>query len=584
MKKEIYTSKNVLKRLVFNHIYPYKNKLILASFFMIIVAICAAAIVKIVQPAIDQVFINKDKNLLYTLPLIVLALSATKGISEYYQNYIIKSVGQRILSDLQILLYDHLLKSDIFYIQSQSSARLISRFSNDITLMRASVSNLFVGVSKHMLTVILLIGIMFQLDPYLSCIIFFVFPIAIYPIQKNGRKIRKLAHSAQEELGNYTAKLDETFESIKIVKSYQAEEFESERARSFIEKIFQIYKSTAKYDARTSPIMETLSGAAIAVIILYGGYMTSLNQITPGTLIAFMAAFVSAYRPYKSMVSFNVNLQEGIAAATRLFKVLDSRPSIEDRINGKDINLKNKPIIFDNVSLSYGEKKVLVNLSLEIKPNSCIALVGKSGEGKTSISSLLLRFYNTNKGAIYFGDKEIKDIKLSSLRSQISLVTQETMLFDATIAENIAYSTPNIDIEKIKDAAKEASAHEFIMKLENGYNTTIGTQGMSLSGGQRQRIAIARAFLKDAPILILDEATSSLDPETESDIKESIFKLSKGRTSIIITHRLNTIEHADTIFVIKNGNIIETGKHIDLINNNAEYYQLYKKQSKKLAR
>lgn len=580
-KDKKYTSSYVLKRLLFNHIYPYKKKLFLAGFFMMIVAICAAAIVKIVQPAIDLVFINKDKDMLYLLPIIAIGISATKGGAEYFQNYLIKSVGQRILSDLQIILYDHLLKSDIDYIQSQSSARLISRFTNDITLMRASVSNLFVGVAKHLLTVIFLIIIMFQLDPFLSCIIFLVFPIAIYPIQMNGRRIRKLAHSAQEELGNYTAKLDETFESIKIVKSYLAEKFESDRARNYIEKIYELYRSTAKYDSRTSPIMETLSGAAIAVIILYGGYMTASDKLTPGTLIAFMAAFVSAYRPYKSMISFNVNLQEGLAAATRLFKVLDSKPQIEDTTKGKSLNLKNTEINFEKVTLKYGNKTALKDLNLNIKPNSCISLVGKSGEGKTSIMNLLLRFYKTSSGNISLSGTNIEDIKLNSLRSQISIVTQETMLFDASIAENIAYSTPNASINDIMKAAKKASAHDFIMNLENGYDTEIGSKGKSLSGGQRQRLAIARAFLKDAPILILDEATSSLDPETETDIKSSILSLSKGRTTIIITHRLNTIEHCDMIYVVKNGKIHENGTHKELLALKKEYFNLYKKYQKK---
>jgi ATP-binding cassette, subfamily B, bacterial MsbA len=578
---EIYSSKNVLKRLYLNHISPYKSRLFLAAFFMLIVAGCAAAIVKIVQPAIDQLFISKNKTLMITLPLIALVVSATKGVAEYFQNYIIKSVGQRILSDLQIKLYEHLLRSDVDYISSDSSARLISRFTNDIMLMRGSVSNLFVGVAKHFLTVIFLIIIMFQLDPILSSIIFFVFPLAIYPIQKNGRRIRKLAYSAQEELGNYTAKLDETFESIKIVKSYMAENFESMRAKKFIETIYELYQSTAKLDARTSPIMESLSGVALSVIILYGGYMTSQDKITPGALIAFMAAFVSAYRPYKSMVTFNTNLQEGIAASTRLFKVLDHRPKIEDSYSGIDIDLSKTAITFKDVVLNYGNKKALDGLNLIIKPNSHIALVGKSGEGKTSIANSILRFYEASEGEIIFGKTNIKDINLSSLRSQIALVTQDTMLFDASVAENIAYSMENADKSKIIDAAKNASAHDFIMELENGYDTIIGTKGKSLSGGQRQRLAIARAFLKNAPILILDEATSSLDPKTEQDIKDALFKLSKGRTTITITHRLNTIEHSDKIYVVKKGKILEEGTHLELISKDGEYTKLYDSQNRK---
>ena len=573
-----YTARKVLKRLITDHISPHMGKLMLSGFFMVIVAITAASIVKIVQPAVDKVFIENDKSLLYSLPLITLFLSITKGFAEYYQNYLIKSVGQRILSDLQIKLYDHLLKADIDFINSQSSARLISRFTNDISLMRSSVSNLFVGVAKHLLTIIFLIVIMFQLDPILSCIIFFVFPVAIYPIQINGRRIRKLAHSAQEQLGNYTSKLDETFDSIKIVKSYQAEDFESKRAKNFIEEIYEIYRSTAKYDARTSPIMECLSGVAVSIIILYGGFMTASGQITPGTLMAFIGAFVSAYRPYKSMISFNVNLQEGIAASTRLFKVLDTKPVIEDDKDGVELNISNSEIKFENVLLKYGEKVALDHLSLQIPHNSRVAIVGFSGSGKTSIANALLRFYKINEGKISAGGSDIEKIKLSSLRHQIAVVTQETMLFEATVAENIAYSFNDATRAGVVEAAKAASAHDFITKLPKGYDTKLGSGGKNLSGGQRQRIAIARAFLKDAPIIILDEATSSLDPSTEQEIKSSLNKLSKGRTTIIITHRIHTIEEVDKIYVIDEGKVVETGTHKELIEHNGIYAKLHKEQ------
>ncbi len=573
------TDREILKRLLTNYVKPYKNKLILAAFFMIIVAICSACIVKMVEPTIDKIFLNKDKSLLFFLPMIMLGISSVKGVAEYFQNFLIRSVGQRILSDLQIALYEHLLKSDIEFIYSQSAARLISRFTNDISLMRGAVSNALVGFVKHFLTVFLLIILMFQLEPTLSCIIFFVFPLAIYPIQKNGRRIRKLSYSAQEELGNYTAKLDETFESIKIVKSYQAEAFESKRAKHFIEHIYELYKSTAKYDALTSPIMEILSGTAIAAIIMYGGYMATEGQTTPGALLAFITAFVSAYRPYKSIVSFNVNLQEGLAASNRLFTVLDQKATITENASASSIECRNAEIELKNITLIYGEKKALDNLSLKISPNSTIAIVGKSGGGKTSIANLLLRFYDPSKGEVLIKGKNIKTVKLASLRSQISLVTQDTLLFDASIAENIAYNMPGCSRQEIIEAAKKASAHEFIMQIDGNYNSVIGPKGRTLSGGQRQRIAIARAFLKNAPILILDEATSSLDPVTEREIKDALETLCSNRTTIIITHRLNTIEHVDHIYVVKHGHIVEQGTHETLLAENGEYTKLYNKQT-----
>ena len=573
-----YQTTEVLKRLIVNYVKPYRFQLYLAIFFMVLNALCGAGLVKLVQPAMDQVFLNKDRNMLMMVPLMMLGFSIGKGVAEYFQNYIIKYVGQRILSDLQIVLYKHLLKSDIAFIYSQSSARLISRFTNDITLMRGAVSNVLVGVAKHLLTVLFLIGIMFSLQPTISCIVFFVFPIAIYPIQKNGKKIRKLAYSAQEELGNYTAKLDETFQSITVVKSYRAECFESKMAKSYIDRIFELYKSTARYDALTSPIMEILSGLAIAFVIVYGGHLVIEGQTTPGALFAFITAFVSAYRPYKSLVTFNVNLQEGVAAANRLFKVLDQEPKIREDISAEKLNCKDATIEFKAVDLAFGEKKALNHMSLVIKPNSCIALVGRSGEGKTSIANLLLRFYDPTSGAIFINNQDIKHARLSSLRGQIALVTQDTHLFDATVAENIAYNMPKCTKAEIEKAAKAASAHDFIMNLPEGYQTIIGHQGRSLSGGQRQRLAIARAFLKDAPILILDEATSSLDPQTEQEIKNAIEVLCKNRTTIIITHRLSTIEHVDNIYVVKNGKIVENGAHKALLSSKGEYYKLYNKQ------
>ncbi len=575
-----HNAKEVLLRLIYNYVRPYKSRIFLAIFFMIIVAICVAIIVGIVEPIIDKAFLNKDKSMLFYLAFTMVLVSSIKGIAEFFQNFLIKSVGQRILSNIQIELYEHLLEADIEFIHSQSSARLISRFTNDITLMRGAVSNLLVGVAKHFLTVLFLIILMFVKEPTLSAAIFFIFPLAIYPIQKNGRRIRKLASAAQEQLGNYTAKLDETFNSIKIVKSYQAEKLEAKRAKSFIEHIYDLYRNTAKYDALTSPIMETLSGIAIATIILYGGYLVAEGKSTPGALFAFMAAFVSAYRPYKSLVSFNINLQEGVAAASRLFNVLDQKPTIYEDDKAEYVNCRNAKIEFKNVTLDFDTKRALDNLNLKIEPNSKIAIVGKSGEGKTSIANLLLRFYDPTSGEVLINNCNIKTANLSSIRSQISLVSQDTLLFDASIAENIAYNMKGATLKEIEEAAKSASAHEFITNLPNGYDTIIGPQGRSLSGGQRQRLAIARAFLKNSPIIILDEATSSLDSETERDIKHAIDKLSDNRTTIIITHKLNIIEDADMIYVVKHGKILESGTHIELIKRAKEYAALYKKESK----
>lgn len=569
----------ILKRLIKSHVKPYSGKIITAVIFMVIVAACNAVIVNLVKPTINDIMIAHDMTMLVLLPLALIVLFAVKGGAEYVQSYIIKVVGQRIVTDLQILLYGHLLRSDLSLIESHSSGRLISRFSNDISLMRGAVSNLLVGCAKHFLSIIFLIGVMISLEPMMFLICFGAFPLAIYPMQMLGKRLRKVAYHAQEELGNYTAKLDETFHSIKIVKSYIAEKKEVESAKKTTENIFIFYKKAAKLDALTSPIMEILSGTAVASIIWYGGYLIINGKTTPGALFAFLTAFLSAYRPYKSLVQLNVHLQEGLAASRRLFQILDTAPKVVDLPNAKVIKLTKSQIVFNNVSLDFNSKSALHNASFTIEPHTTVALVGKSGGGKTTIANLLVRFYDPSSGVITIGGHDIRDLTIESLRSQIALVTQDTMLFDSSIAENIAYGVPNASRADIIKAAKKAHADEFIDQLDEGYDTVIGYQGSTLSGGQRQRIAIARAFLKDTPILILDEATSALDAHAEHAIDEALKELRANRTTIIITHKLKSITDVDNIIVLKKGVITEIGTHEKLLKNKEEYYNLYSKQT-----
>jgi len=567
----------IMKRLLKNHVKPYSGKIITAVIFMVIVAACNAIIVNLVAPMINDVLISRDKTMLVILPLAMLLASAIKGGAEYVQSYIMKVVGHRIITDLQILLYRHLLKSDLSLIESHSSGRLISRFSNDISLMRGAVSTLVVGAAKHFLSIVFLIGLMISLEPMMFFVCFGAFPLAIYPIQKLGKKMRKVASQTQEELGNYTAKLDETFHSIKIIKSYIAEKKEVESAKKTTEIIFEFYKKAAKLDALSSPIMEILSGIAVASIVWYGGYLIMHDKTTPGALMAFITAFVAAYRPYKSLVQLNVHLQEGVAASRRLFQILDTKPTVIDLPNSKDIKLTKSKIIFDNVSLDFNSKTALHDASFTIEPHTTVALVGKSGTGKTTIANLLVRFYEPSSGSVTIGGHDIRELTIESLRRQIALVTQDTMLFDSSIAENIAYGVPHASRADIIKAAKRAHADEFIDQLAAGYDTIIGYQGSTLSGGQKQRIAIARAFLKDAPILILDEATSALDAHAENAIDEALKELRANRTTIIITHKLHSIMDADKIIVLKKGVIMEMGTHKELMANEGEYYNLSKK-------
>ena len=573
-----YTAIYVIKRLIKNHVKPYAGTIYFAIFCMAIAAICTAVIVHAVKPIIDRVFLTHDRKMLMVMPIVITTTFFIKGIAEYYQNYLIKFVGQRVLTDLQMKMYEHLLFADIAFIQSHSSGRLISRFTNDISLMRGAVSNLLVGCAKHFLTVVFLVGTMFTLEPILSCVVFLVFPLAVYPVQKMGRKIRKISAQSQEELGHYTSQLDETFHSIKIIKSFVGEKIESKRASLIINNILEFYKKTSKLDALVSPIMEGLSGLAVGSMIWYGGGLVIEGKTTAGALFAFLAAFASAYRPFKSLVSLNINLQEGIAAAKRVFHILDTEPLIKDSEDTKAVDLSNAQITFEKLALSFDSKIAIRYIDLKLKSNKITEFVGHSGSGKTSLSNLLARFYDPSDGRILINGYNIKDISIISLRQQISLITQDTHLFDTTVAENIAYGKLGTTRQEIIKAAKYADAHDFIMQLPNGYDTMVGVQGATLSGGQRQRLSIARAFLKDTPILIWDEATSALDQSSEQKILESLKKLRQGKTTIIITHRLSTITDLDNIIVMKNGIVCEQGTHAQLLNNKDEYYKLYNKE------
>ncbi|AAU03853.1 ABC transporter ATP-binding protein [Rickettsia typhi] len=575
-----YTVVYIIKRLIKDHVKPYANKIYFSMFCMVITALCTAVIVHAVRPIIDKIFLTHDNTMLVIMPIILTLTFFIKGISEYYQNYLIKFVGQRVLNDLKIKMYEHLLSADIAFIHQQSSGRLISRFTNDISLMRGAVSNLLVGCAKHFLTVVCLIITMFHLEPILSCVVFLVFPLAVYPVQRMGKKIRKIFSQSQEELGHYTSRLDETFQSIKIIKSFVGEKIESNRASLIMNNILEFYKKTSKLDAMVSPIMEGLSGIAVGGMVWYGGNLVLDGKTTPGALFAFLAAFAAAYRPFKSLVSLNINLQEGIAAAKRVFSILDTEPIIKDHENAKQIDLYNPQITFEKLSLNFASKIALKYIDLKLDSHKIIAFVGRSGSGKTSLSNLLVRFYDPSHGRILINNHDIKDIKLTALRRQIALVTQDTHLFDASVADNIAYGHANATREEIIRAAQYADAHEFIMHLPNGYDTQIGVYGKTLSGGQRQRLSIARALLKDAPILIWDEATSNLDQASEQKILKFLKKLRQGKTTLIITHRLSSILDLDNIIVMKNGEICEQGTHTQLIQNKHEYYMLYNNELK----
>lgn len=543
---------------------------------MAIAAGATAAIAYLMEPVLDEVFIEKDRDMLILIPIIVIAVTLLKGGATYCQAALMAFVGQRIIANLQSLLFAHVINFDLAFFHETTSGKLISRMTNDINLMRNAVSNALTGLIKDSLTLIFLVAVMFEKDWKLGLLAFVVFPIAVYPIIRIGRRMRKVSTSALDELGRFTARLSETFQSARHVKAYNMEKFECERTDKIIENVFQLIFKALRTRSLASPIMETLGGIFVALVILYGGWQVIDATLTPGEFFAFVTAMLLAYQPLKALSNLNVNLQEGLAATQRVFDILDAKPKIKTIPEAPDIKVNKGEIRFNNVTFNYETGvNALNNISLHVPPGKTVALVGPSGAGKSTILNLIPRFYDADSGHVAIDNIDVSVVNLTSLREAIALVSQEIILFDDSVRANIAYGRLTASETEIISVAKSAGAHDFIQSLPNGYDTRIGEHGAKLSGGQRQRISIARAMLKDAPILLLDEATSALDPETERLIQYSLRQLMKNRTTLLIAHRLTTVKEADIIYFIDNGRVMESGSHTSLMENNGPYAQLY---------
>lgn len=571
-----HTGREIIRRLLKEHIAPYKRKLFLAIFCMVIVASCTALNAWMIKPVMDQIFIEKNRNVLVPISLAVFFITFTGAVANYVNILSMRYIGQRIIADMQTRLFEHLMKSDIGLFHSQSSGRLISRFTNDISLLRNAFSNVLTTITKELLSMMFLLSIMIYQNPTLAGLALLAFPTAIYPVIRLGKKMRRLSDKTQNELGDFTTTLDEIFGGVRTVKSYNREEFEITRARSIIESLFCLYYKSSRTQAAATPMMEILSGISMALVIFYGGLQVMDGTITTGAFSSFIASFLMAYKPVRAMSGLNGVLQEGIAAASRLFNIIDTPPKIMDAPNAAPLIVNQGNIRFENVVFHYTPEIIGINgINLDIPAGKTAALVGLSGGGKSTLMNLLLRFYDVGSGSISIDGQDIKNVTLHSLRANMAFVPQESMLFDDTIKANIAYGRTGASDEEIIEAAKNASADDFIRSLPDGYNTMIGAHGVRLSGGQRQRIAIARAMLKNAPILLLDEATSSLDNESESNIQQALQKIMKGRTTLVIAHRLSTIVGADIIYVIEGGQVLESGSHENLLAQRGKYYQLY---------
>ena len=569
----------IVQRIVREYLRHHWPRLLVALVCMIIAAAATAAMAKYIEPILDGAMTGGSMAELYVICGIILGIFFAKGMATYGEAVLMAHVGQRIIADIQIRMYDHVIRSDLAYLHNTSTGKLISNFTNDVTAMRAVTTDAVIGIGKDTLTLIFLVGLMFYQDWILACVAFFVFPIAFYPIIRIGRRMRKVSANTQNEMAQFTTLLDESFQGARHVKAYGMEQYETGRATGVIDRIFRLNLKANRVKNASHPIMETLGGVAIVAVTVYGGWQVLHGGKTPGAFFSFVTALLLAYEPMKKLARLNANLQQGLAAAQRVFKLLDDKPVIVDKPDAKTLHDVKGEVRFDDVTFAYRpDLGTLHNLSLDIPAGRTVALVGPSGGGKSTILNLIPRFYDVQSGGVTVDGNDVRDVTLASLRAHIGLVSQEISLFDDTVRANIAYGKQNATEAEIVDAAKAAAAHDFILALPSGYETLVGAHGVKLSGGQRQRLAIARAMLKNAPILLLDEATSALDTESERQVQAALKTLMTGRTTLIIAHRLSTVVDADIIYVIDGGRVAEQGNHRQLLAKGGVYAGLYATQ------
>jgi len=558
---------------------PHAKRLAIAALLMGVAAASTASRAWLMQPVLDRIFVGHDGSLLWLLAGAALALAVVKGLCDYSSAVLMTGVGQRIIADVQKALFARLMRADLAYFHAHPTGTLISRFTSDAGLLRGAAADVLGGIGKDAVTVAFLVAVMFYQDWLLALVSFFVFPLAVHPIVGIGRRIRRVAANTQAEIGQLTTLLSQTFQGARHVKAYGMEAYEESRAAGLFDRLFALIVRAARTRSRASPMMETLGGVAIAVVILYGGHQVIAGARTPGALFSFITAFLLAYQPLKSLANLNASLQEGLAAAQRVFEVLDVEPAIRDMPGARPLRVSGGEIRFEGVRFGYSPGAVALDgVSLTVPAGRMVALVGPSGAGKSTILNLIPRFFDVDQGSIAIDGQDVRSVTLASLRGAIALVAQEVTLFDDTVRANIAYGRFGASRVEVEAAARAAGADEFIRELSQGYDTVVGEHGVRLSGGQRQRVAIARAMLKDAPILLLDEATSALDSQSERQVQAALRVLMRGRTTLVIAHRLSTVQGADLICVVDRGRVVELGRHAELIARGSLYAGLHAMQ------
>tara|TARA_B100000035_G_scaffold256705_1_gene226652 strand:- start:1403 stop:3145 length:1743 start_codon:yes stop_codon:yes gene_type:complete len=573
----------ILKRLYNDYTKKYFKQIFLSLIFSIILAGSTSSIAYLLDPAIKQLFVEQEKKLLLIIPGLILLAFAVKGISLYLAKIIMIGVSFDVRRDIQIDVFASIINSDTQLIENKHAGKFISNLTNDVGMITNLVSTVILNLFKDSLTLIGLLSVMFYQNWKLSLFAIIMIPIASIAAKSLGKRISKVTSQQMERAGVMSAYLMEVLKNHKIAKIFQKEDFEKKRARKFIESLMENSKKINVVFVRASPIMEVLTGFMIAILIYVSAILVSNNELEVGNFFSFLTAMMLAYQPVRSLATLNIAIQQGIAGGKKVLPIIDSIPEIRNVSNAKELLIDKGDISFENVNFNYDKDgvNVLNSINLKIPGKKMTALVGHSGSGKSTILNLIPRFYNVTSGEIKIDNQSINEASLYSLRKNISLVSQDTTLFDDTIYNNIAYANMNASDTEIKQAAEYSFANEFIENLPNKYETVIGENGIRLSGGEKQRLSIARAILKKSPIILLDEATSSLDAETESKIQKAINYLTRGRTTIVIAHRLSTILNSDVIYVINKGQVIDNGKHNELLETSATYKNFYEKQLKR---
>ena len=564
---------------ILSYVKPYKKWLGIAMVCMVIVAAMGGAQAYMVKPLLDEIFFNQDHTMLMVVPLAIMGIFLVKGFFYYSYSYLLEKVGQSVIRDIRNKLYSHIQSLPLSFFNKKPTGELISRVISDVTLIQGAVSNVLVGILKDTCQVLFLIGVIFYQNWRMATISMILLPLVIYPIVNFGRRHRRLSKGSQQTTAQVSNILYETITGNRIVKAFCMERYEISRFAETLDRLFAIVMRNTRISAISHPLMELFGGIGISLVVWYGGSQVLAGKSTPGTFFSFLTALIMIYEPIKGVSKINNSLQQGIAAAERVFDILDVEPDVAEKKDALEMSPVKDMIEFRDVRFKYDDRtEVLKGINLKVMAGEVLALVGSSGGGKSTLVNLIPRFFDVSSGTLTFDGTDIRDVTLASLRRQIGIVTQQTILFNDSVRNNISYGSPDASFEQIREAARAAHALNFIEQMPEGFDTVIGESGARLSGGERQRVSIARAILKNAPILILDEATSSLDTESEREVQQAIENLVQSRTTFVIAHRLSTIRNADRIIVIQEGTIVEEGTHDSLLPLGGVYKMLYDMQ------